>query len=311
MIIWGIRKPVGLFIWLFGLTFAADIASQHASNPELFFWVAPVRRIGAVLIVGWALLRIIRRVEAIVISGQAGKKLKMDETTSQALAHLLRITVFITIALIILQILDIPITGLLAFGGAGAVAIGLAAKDLLSNFFGAIIVYMDRPFSVGDWISSPDKKIEGTVESIGWRVTRIRSFERRPIYVPNSVFTTISVVNNSRMSNRRIKTVVGVRYCDAAKLKAITGDIKSMLAGHQEIDATKPLYVNLINYGPSSLDIEIYTFTKTTEWVPFQQIQQDILMGILDIILGHGAEVAFPTRTLDIPEGLLSQPKES
>ena len=161
---------------------------------------------------------------------------------------------------------------------------------------------MDRPFSVGDWISSPDKDIQGTVESIGWRVTRIRKFERRPLYVPNSTFTKISVVNNTRMSNRQIKKIVGIRYCDAKKLRAITDDIRDMLVKNKEIDVSKPLYVNLVNYGPSSLDIQIYTFTKTTEWIPFQEIQQDILMSVLDIIISHDADVAFPTQTLDFPE---------
>ena len=103
-----------------------------------------------------------------------------------------------------MQALGYSISGVLAFGGIGGIAVGFAAKDLLANFFGGLMIYLDRPFSVGDWIRSPDKNIEGTVEEIGWRLTRIRTFDKRPLYVPNSTFTQISVENPSRMLNRRI-----------------------------------------------------------------------------------------------------------
>ena len=80
-----------------------------------------------------------------------------------------------------------------------------------------MFVYLDRPFAVGDWVRSPDREIEGTVENIGWRVTRIRTFDKRPLYIPNSIFSQIAVENPSRMSNRRIKETIGIRYDDASK----------------------------------------------------------------------------------------------
>ena len=105
------------------------------------------------------------------------------------------------------------------------IAVGFAAKDLLANFFGGLMVYLDRPFAIGDWIRSPDREIEGTVEEIGWRVTCIRTFDKRPIYVPNSVFTQVTVENPSRMLNRRIYETIGVRYDDAAKVRDIITDV--------------------------------------------------------------------------------------
>ena len=91
-----------------------------------------------------------------------------------------------------MQTLGFSVSGVMAFGGIGGIAIGFAAKDLLANFFGALTIYLDRPFSEGDWIRSPDREIEGIVENIGWRLTVIRSFDKRPIYVPNSVFASIA-----------------------------------------------------------------------------------------------------------------------
>ena len=137
------------------------------------------------------------------------------------MARLLRLSVLITAGLVILQTLGISVTGVVAFGGIGGIAIGFAAQDLLANFFGGLIVYLDRPFSVGDWIRSPDREIEGTVEDIGWRVTVIRTFDKRPLYIPNSIFTTISVENPSRMLNRRIYETIGLRYRDSGKVREI------------------------------------------------------------------------------------------
>ena len=87
------------------------------------------------------------------------------------------------------------------------------------------MIYLDRPFSVGDWIRSPDKEIEGTVEDIGWRLTRIRTFDKRPLYIPNSIFASISVENPSRMSNRRIYEKIGIRYDDVSKMNTIVTEV--------------------------------------------------------------------------------------
>ena len=115
----------------------------------------------------------------------------MDYTTVDALSKLGRFSVVIIAALVILQTLGFSISGVLAFGGIGGIAMGFAAKDMLANFFGGLTIYLDRPFTVGEWIRSPDKAIEGTVEYIGWRHTRVRAFNKNPIYVPNALFTTI------------------------------------------------------------------------------------------------------------------------
>ncbi|MDX1696337.1 MAG: mechanosensitive ion channel family protein, partial [Ketobacteraceae bacterium] len=177
---------------------------------------------------------------------------------------------------------------------------GFAAKDLLANFFGGLMIYMDRPFSVGDWVRSPDRQIEGTVEHIGWRLTCIRTFDKRPLYVPNSMFTSIALENPSRMSHRRIYETMGIRYADVKAVRGILDDVKAMLMAHDEIDSTQTLIVNFNQYGAHSLDFFIYTFTKTTNWIRFHEVKEDVLLKIADIVAAHGAEFAFPTRTLHL-----------
>lgn len=222
-----------------------------------------------------------------------------DEITIRVIARLLRLTVMITAGLVILQTLGISIAGALAFGGVGDIAIGFVAQDLLANFFGGVIIYLDRPFKVSDWVRSPDREIEGTVEDIGWRVTVIRTFDKRPLYIPNSVFTKISVENPSRMLNRRIYETIGLRYKDAAKVGEIIAAVKEMLQKHEDIDTDNTLIVNFNKMRASSLDFFVYTFTKTTNWVEYHEVKQDVLLKIIDNIHEHGADIAFSTTTLD------------
>ncbi|MCW5588828.1 MAG: mechanosensitive ion channel family protein [Legionellales bacterium] len=303
--IWfAIRKPIGFLIWILGITYAADVVRAYAEqNLALFQATTSVRALGITICVAWGLIRFIRRMEHNIIINNSSKG-EFDKTAINAIGQILRASVVITSVLIALSILGVPISSVIAFGGFGGIAVGFAAKDTLANFFGGLMIYLDKPFKVGDWVRSPDREIEGTVEYIGWRLTCIRTFDQRPLYVPNAIFSTVSVENPSRMSNRRIKMTIGLRYEDATKMRDILTEIETMLRHHPEIDQQQTLIVNLINFGQSSLDFMVYTFTKTTNWVKFQAVQQEVLLTIIDIITAHGAECAFPSRTLYIPDHL-------
>lgn len=297
-----LSKPVKLLIWTIGLAQAVEVAALTYEK-EVFPFIYPLRDVLVISCFAWFGLRFIKHIEKNVLDDSVPTEhIRLDNTTVSAVAKLLRITVIITTMLIGMQTLGFSVSGILAFGGIGGMAVGFAAKDLLSNFFGAMMIYLDRPFKVGDWIRSPDKDIEGTVEEIGWRLTRIRTFDKRPLYVPNSVFTTIIVENPSRMLNRRIYETIGVRYTDMKQVNAITKDVESMLKNHPEIDTNQTLMVHLNRFGASSVDFFIYTFTKTTDWQKFHAIKQGILLKISGIIDQHDADIAFPTQTLHMPE---------
>lgn len=293
-----VRKPLALLVWVIGLSIAIEII-QGIAPSEIFEYTGIVRRIAVILLLMMFLIQLIKNVEETFLQKTKKSEIEADEITIRVLGRLFRLSVMITAGLVILQTLGISVTGVVAFGGIGGIAIGFAAQDLLANFFGGLIIYLDRPFSVGDWVRSPDRDIEGTVEDIGWRVTIIRTFDKRPLYVPNSIFTKISVENPSRMLNRRIYETIGLRYSDASKVGEIIAAVKSMLEKHEEIDTKTTLIVNFNSMGASSLDFFVYTFTKTTDWVHYHEVKQDVLLKIIDIIHGHDADIAFPTTTLD------------
>ena len=292
-------KPLLTAMWVVGVGYMARVL-QTQSDDVFLPEVLAVRDVALIACVTWFLMRFIGKVGRNIISLREARAEEVDHTTVDALGKLARLVLLIVALLTAAQTLGFQITGLLALGGVGGIAVGFAAKDLLANFFGGLTIYLDRPFSVGDWIRSPDKSLEGTVEYISWRHTRIRGFNKNPLYVPNSVFTHILVENPSRMSHRRIKETIGLRYDDFAKVKPIVDDIRAMLESHPDIDATTTLIVNFNQYGASSLDLMVYTFTRVTGWVAFQHIKQDVLLRIGEVIASHGAEIAFPTQTLHL-----------
>lgn len=293
------KRPLPVMIWLVGIALVAGIFGEE-SGAAIFDSVPHIRDLGVVACLAWFLIRLARNVADNFIAIREKKGEAVDATTVDALSKLARLTVIITTSLIAMQTLGFSVSGLLAAGGIGGIAIGFAAKDLLANFFGGLTIYLDRPFSVGDWIRSPDKEIEGTVEYISWRHTRVRGFNKNPIYVPNALFTTIVVENPTRMTNRRIKETIGIRYDDINAMSVIVADVKNMLQQHPEIDTTQTLIVNFNTFGPSSLDFFIYTFTKTKDWIQYHEVKQGVLLKIAEIIERHGAQIAFPTRTLHI-----------
>lgn len=297
-------RPLSLLVWLIGITLAIQVipAQDEGSllHDEL---IGRLRQIGILYAVTWMLYTLVRNIENNIIAKARREQRDVDQTTVAALGRVVRVTLIVTASLVALDTLGFNVAGLMAAGGIGGLAVGLAAKDLLANFFGGVTVFIDRPFGIGDWILLKEKGIEGVVENIGWRQTTIRKFDKRPVYVPNAIFTTASVENPSRMTHRRISETFGLRYSDMEQVKAITNEVREMLNGHPEIDGEQTLMVHLNAFSESSIDFFIYCMTHTVNWQKFHEVKQDILLQIGDIVRRHGAAIAFPTRTLDLETG--------
>ena len=295
------RSPLPMLIWLAGISFTLHLIHRQTGE-QLLEYLAPVRNIGFVICIGWFLFRLIRELAENVISSHTKTGEEIDRTTIEGLSKISRIIVVVISALAVMQSLGFSISGVLAFGGMGGIAVGFAAKDLLANLFGGLMLHLDRPFKVGETIRSPDKQIEGKVEHIGWRQTIIRSPSMVTIYVPNSFFSSIVVENPTRMTHRRIRETIGLRYDDLDKMSSIVAEVKSMLASHPEIDTDLTVLVAFDQFADYSLNFLIQAFTKTTDLVHFQELKQDVLLNISGIISKHKAEIAFPTRTLHLQQ---------
>jgi MscS family membrane protein len=292
-----LRLPLRLFIWTLGIT-ASAYWIELSTDTLLFKHLPEIRRVAYIAIGAMFFHRLVRMTEAHLIDPKRMNK-PMDTTTARAVGNVARISIVVLAGLIILQTLGYSVSGILAFGGIGGIAVGFAAKDLLANFFGGLMLYLDKPFAVGDTVRSPDREIEGTIEDIGWRITRIRNLERRPVYIPNSMFSNIAVENITRMSHRRINEWLGIRYEDLSKVTAIVDSLTTMLKQHPSVDTEEPMIVQLDKLGDFSVQIRMMCHVAETSLAYFD-VKQDILLKAVDIIHAHGADFAFPTQTLHV-----------
>lgn len=290
------------FFWVFIFSFIVPTVMLHFHvDIRQMAFVNTFRSLVFIGAFYWSFLNFIKNIE-LEVAPRWQRGAVRDKTTVRAVAQLSRIVLTVIVILMILPMLGFQTSSLLAFGGFGALGVTYAAKDTLSNVLGGLMIFWDRPFSVGDWVRSPDRDIEGTVEYIGWRLTRIRTFSKRPLYVPNGIFSTISIENPSRMTHRFINTVIGVRYDDVNVVETITKDIEAMLRQHPGIDPMQNIMVNFLECAASSLNINIYCYTKTTDFSRYRQVFQEVLLKSIAIIAAHGAECAFPTTTVLLPD---------
>lgn len=305
ILLYATRKPglgvaflIALFLSAWSLDRGLDLSLQAKLEPVFDF--------GTVAVMALFLILLVNRLKRLALARLARREGRQAQRVRRVVdigARALRILVIVVIALICLEQIGINLTNVLAFGGIGGIVVGLAAKDIISNVFGSFIIYLDRPFEVGDWILCESQGLEGTVEKIRWRTTHIRTFDKRLLYVPNTVFIANAVENPSRMTHRRIYETIGVRYEDAGRVAEIVRKVKEMLKTHPEIDPTQTTIVNLNSFAPSSLDFFIYVFTRTTNWIKYHEVKQDVLLKVLEIIEECGAECAFPTSTVLLQGG--------
>lgn len=301
-------KPVRLMIWLVGLsymiyTLVVQLELQQNIEASFVQW----RNLIIIVCVSWLSFEIKKQFQLSWVKSLQYSGKHLDRSRVDLLSKLFSILIILLAVMITLQTLGVDVTAIVAFGGVGGLAIGFASKDIIANYFSGFMIHITRPFKVGDWIYTPDETLNGTVEYIGYYITVIRGFDKRPYYVPNAMFSSKMVINASRMTNRRIKHVVGVRYADFHVVKKIVDDIRQMLKDHDDIDNNQHQLVDFMEYGPHSLNIQVYTFTKTTVWKHWLDIQQDVLLKIGQIILNNGAEIAYPTTTIDFPKEVLNQ----
>ena len=307
IILKSIQKPLTYLIILVSLILISEALNSLFQIFE-FFDTSKVIYLLIVILISWTLLRILNGYysnKSFLRNLKEGDDPIVVEQTYEITIRIFKIIVIIITALTLMQEFGLSISGLLAFGGVGGLVIGLAAKDLLSNFFGGLMIFLDRPFKVGEFIKSPDRDIEGIVESIGWRLTVVRTFSKNVLYIPNSAFANIVVENATRMTNRRINQIIGIRYDDLDKIPKIVDDVRIYLESHNDIDQSNKPTVYFHSFSASSCDFFIRAFTKTKDWREFLKIKEQVLYKVSEIINNHDAIIAFPTMTIE-----MDSPKE-
>ncbi|SDL71162.1 MscS family membrane protein [Franzmannia pantelleriensis] len=310
-VVMAFRRPLRVWIWGFALL---SVAAFLVARFELDWSdgeAIKIRSLFTLLMLAWVGLRMVKQVEQRLLFPPPGHPAKpIDASSASAISKVVGASVLVVVSLLALERLGVQLSGILAFGGVGGIMVGFAARDVLANFFSGLAVHLDDPFKVGDWIRSPDREIEGVVEDIGWRLTRIRTFDSRLLFVPNSAFSTITVENPSRMHHRRIFQTLGLRYQDMTQVRAVVAAIREMLESHEYIDHDQPMLVNFTGVGEHTLDVMLHVYTATTDWAEHQDIQQDVLLRIADILDEHDAALALPVRELTLNQAIALEASE-
>ncbi|MFM1811072.1 MAG: hypothetical protein RLZZ336_10 [Cyanobacteriota bacterium] len=267
-------------------------------------WNAPrsavqVRDALVALGVMWTLLRckgvLLRRIQA---SGVVG-----DDTNSETLylfdlSNKLITTVVVLIGVIeALELLGVSPQVLLAASGFGAAALGFGARVLIENLLSGVMLYINRPFVIGDLIQIPALNLGGTVSAISIYYTRLLTADQQPLYVPNAVFANNAVINGKRRSHRELVIDFGLRFSDRATIEAITADLRAVLHQIPDIEAGLPQRVHFKGFGESSLDLRLQCFCSS-DLDAALDLQQRLLLEIAAVVERHGADMPYPTRTL-------------
>lgn len=213
---------------------------------------------------------------------------------------LIKVIIFFIGAAAILELWGIKVGPLLAGLGLFGVAVALGAQDLFKNLIAGVLIMAEKRFKKGDWILV-DGIVEGTVETLGFRSTLIRRFDKAPVYVPNAVMSDNAVTNFSEMTHRRIYWRIGVEYRSSIEqLRQVRDGIEGYLMSEDAFAKPPevPTFVRIDRFSDSSIDIMVYCFTKTTDWGEWLAIKEQLAYRIKDIVEGAGSGFAFPSQSL-------------
>jgi MscS family membrane protein len=296
-----IEKPLNYFVWFTAFICALDATLNRFLHHNLFN-VHTILNLGIVLAIGWFLLRWNSKVLQDMLTMSRDHRIDIPPAKLDLISKLATIVIIILTVFLAMDVTGRDMQTVIAFGGIGGLALAFASQQAIANFFGGVMVYLTQPFSIGELINLPDKKIEGHVEEIGWYMTRIRNLDKKPIYVPNSIFTQTIVITPSRMSHERFFHTINLRYHDIDVIKQTVTDIKLMLLKHPQIDHKQKVEVYFLGFGDTALNINISAYIHLGQ-TDFPSIKQDILLKIADLIRSQGASFATSPPVIQLASG--------
>lgn len=300
-------KPAGWLLYIMGV-----LATLHTLNPpiDIFPLMSVVDQIGRVLslsVGAWFLWRLLNGLSAYFRARASETSSSLDDQLVPFITKTLKIFIVMTTVLVIAQNMGYSISGLIASLGIGGIAVAMAARDTIANVFGSVMILMDRPFVIGDWIKAGD--FEGVVEEIGFRSTRIRTFEKTLVNVPNSLLANMVIDNIDARSVRRIKMRIGLTYSTTpAQMQQAIEGIEAILLNHPGVDQNFKL-VKFDEFADSSLSIFLYYFSANKDWAAYLQVRQEVNMQIMQMLESMQLDFAFPTRTVHLESGLSATTK--
>jgi len=291
-----IKAPLGNIIFLIGTYFAVMFLNLPRAPYNWHGLLFNIIDTLIIVMVLWAILRIIDLISHFLAESWKKAEITQYDQMLPFLRDTGKVLSIVGAVIAVTIAWDKNPGALLAGLGIGGLAIGFAAKDTISNIFGSVTIFADKPFDSGDWVIIGST--EGTIEEVGFRTTKVRTFAKSLVTIPNSIIANTPVENFSRRPHRRVKQNLGILYeTPIDKIEEVVNGIRKILEDHQEVEQ-KPMLVYFDSFGDSALGIFIYYFTTTANWSDYLAIKQEVNLQIMRLFESLDIEFAYPTSTL-------------
>ncbi len=289
------QKPVTNFFEVLGFYFAFKILTM-ARIPISLITIDKFFASAIIILITWGIYNLMGESSVLFERMHKAYDIKVDKILFPFMSKALRLILLALATTIIAEKWGYNIQGFVAGLGLGGLAFALAAKDAAANIIAGIFIILDKPFTIGDWLSNDS--LEGSIEDISFRTTKIRAIDQSLIIVPNSKLTNEAVINFSRRGKRRVSLNLGLTYrTSREKMQTCVESIRYMLENHPQV-CTDGILVRFDKFNSSSLDILIYFFTDTPEFDEYFKIKEDVNFKIMDILQNQGVSMAFPSTSV-------------
>lgn len=285
------EKPLQWLFVIIGVYIAVDYFPYLDQKNELF---SNIIQSSIIVLIAWGLSNLTSATSILFSSINRRRNIKLDDILIPFISRGLRFVIIAIGISIIAEVFGYKISGFVAGLGLGGLAFALAAQDALSNLFGGFVIITERPFSIDDWIATPS--VEGTVEDITFRSTKVRTFAQALVTVPNSTLANEPITNWSEMGKRQITFRLRVTYDSPMNnVKRAINRIDTLLKNHSDIHQ-ETIFVTFDDFKDNGAEIMLYFFTKTTVWGEYLDVKEEINFKIVDILAEEGVSIAIPSR---------------
>ncbi len=308
MIFEALDRPLHWFFITVGCALGIVFVDVPESLKAIFYVLTIILKVGSLCCVFWFAMRLTTAFTSFFIEKAKMTESKLDDMIVPIAGSTLKFLIVCVGVLVIIQTIGIDVTPAIASLGIGVGALALASKDTLANFFGALVVFFDRPFEIGDWVTIND--VEGEIEEIRLRVTLIRTFDNTVVYIPNSVLSSANINNWQMRKWRKMDCSFGVLYSTTSEqIETIVTNLREHVKTHPETYGPS-YYIHLDSFGDSSINIRTIVYSLDKGYVQHLQDKQDFMLVIMRIVEGAGTSFAFPTRTIEFSKDYFSHPEQ-
>lgn len=286
-------KPLKLAVTLFGIYLAALFLNLPS---EVINVITKIFKICIIYLTAKGFANMVKPSSKFIKKLQSRSKINSNDTAINFIVKTVRGIIYIIAGFIIITELGYNLNGLVAGLGLGGVIVALAAQDIAKSLFAGLAIFFDKPFSVGDWIEA--KMVEGTVEDVSFRSTKIRTADNTLVTIPNNLLADDKVVNYARMEKRRyLINLVVVLDTSIQELSDLMGKMKFVLSNHEHV-LPDSVQIHFDKITEDGLNIFIYLYTDITDYVGFLDFKESINLVLLHILESQKIELAYPTKTV-------------